>query len=276
MNPDAYPAGFEEDDRLRSAFLRELTLEQLARHSEVDVQESQQNQVIPHTLVRYWHDASDVPADVRACIDSWEQVRGQGIESRMFCDSSAVAFIAERYGDREVRAFGRCRHPAMRCDFFRICFLLAEGGLYVDADDVLLGDGWQRVFRDGALKVQPLCYDIPSGAMLQATEIRRPDLATDGRIFYVNNNPIAAPPGHPLLRRALDRATRKLLGDDGFPEIQSTTGPGNLTAALVAHAREATVQGRPRDFEIMVEWETIVRTCWELSYRNDARNWRRM
>ncbi len=82
--------------------------------------------------------------------------------SRCGCSTTPPprAYIAERYGPREVAAFERCRHPAMRSDYLRMCFVLAEGGLYVDADDVLLGDGWSDVFRDGTLKVQPLCYDV--------------------------------------------------------------------------------------------------------------------
>ena len=165
---------------------------------------------------------------------SWDALRDEGFAFRIFGDDSGTAYIAERYSRREVAAFARCRHPAMRSDYLRMCFVLAEGGLYVDADDVLLGDGWQDVFSDNALKIQPLCYDVTAGAMVSADELRRPDLPTDGRIFYVNNNPIAAPAGHPVLGRALARATDRLLGDEPAPEIQSTTGPGNLTAALAA------------------------------------------
>ena len=60
------------------------------------------------------------------------------------------------------------------------------------------------------------------------------------------------------------------------PEIQSTTGPGNFTAALAAHARELLVAEAPLDFEFMRAWEEIAETRWELSYRRDARNWRNM
>jgi hypothetical protein len=272
---DLYPIGFEEDDRLRSAFIRDLTLQQLDRSAFLTAGGLTLSPRIPKVLIRYWHDQHDLPEDVRACLNSWDRLGEEGFEFQMFNDTSAAAYIADRYGAPEREAFARCRHPAMRCDYLRMCVLLAEGGLYVDADDVLLGQGWRYIFHDGALKVQPLCYDIPSSGMMPAAEIWRTDLPTNGRIFYVNNDPIAAPANHPVLRRALTRATEKLLGEDR-PEIQSTTGPGNLTAALAAHAHDLMIAGAPLDFELLRNWECIAETRWELSYRSDARNWRNM
>jgi hypothetical protein len=276
LKMDAYPPGFEEDDRLRSAFMRALTLHQSDPSATPSFDEPIRSAALPRTLIRYWHDPQDVPDDVRACLASWDRLHDEGFKIRTFSDASAAAYIAERYGAQQRDAFARCRHPAMRSDYLRLCFVLAEGGLYVDADEVLLGDGWQIIFRNGALKLQPLCYDISSGGMIPATEIWRSDLPTDGRIFYVNNDPLAAPAGHPILRRALNRATGKLLSDDPRPEIQATTGPGNLTAALVAHARDLMLAGAPFDFELLHNWEAIAETRWDLAYRGDARNWRNM
>ena len=274
---DAFPPGFEEDDRLRSDFIRQLTLRQLERDRGSSRSElTSRTVLIPRTLVRFWHDPCDVPPDVRKCLESWDALGDEGFAFRMFGDASAAAYIAERYGPRERAAFARCRHPAMRSDYLRMCFVLAEGGLYVDADDVLLGGGWKDVFRDGTLKVQPLCYDVTAGGMVSASELRRTDLPTDGRTFYVNNNPIAAPAGHPVLQRALARATDSLLGDEPAPEIQSTTGPGNLTAVLAAHARESQVSSTRPDFELLLDWERTAEPCWDLAYRSDARNWRNM
>ncbi|MEE4678411.1 glycosyltransferase [Pseudomonas alliivorans] len=273
---DSYPLGFEEDDRLRSAFIRNLTLHQLNRFATSNVTGSNLASSIPKTLVQYWHDPHDVPGDVQACINSWKRLSAEGFAFRMFNDVSAAEYITEWYGKSEQEAFARCRHPAMRCDYLRMCVLVAEGGLYVDADDVLLGDNWRYLFHDSALKVQPLCYDIPSCSMVPASEIWRSDLQTDERIFYVNNDPIAAPAHHPVLKRALSRSTEKLLGKARFPEIQETTGPGNITASLAAHARDLMIRGLPLDFELLNDWESIAQTRWDLSYRNDARNWRNM
>jgi mannosyltransferase OCH1-like enzyme len=273
---DPYPPGFEEDERMRSDFIRELTLRQLRGHPSLRVERTEATTPIPKILVRYWHDPSEVPADVQNCLESWDALRYAGVTCRMFGDASAAIYITERYGRREVAAFARCRHPAMRSDYLRLCFVLAEGGLYVDADDVLLGAGWETVFADGTLKIHPLCYDVTIRAMVSNAEVRRIDLPTDGRIFHVNNNPIAAPAGHPVLRRALARATDRLLGDEPAPEIQSTTGPGNLTAVLAAHARESQMRGCSADFELLLEWDRVAKPCWDLAYRNDDRNWRNM
>lgn len=271
-----YPSGFEEDDRLRSAFMRELTLH-ILRHPTIGKVDGSKSAVsVPRTLIRYWHDASEIPDDVAECLASWDRLHSEGFQFRMFNDASAATYIGERYDRRHLQAFARCRHPAMRCDYLRLCFVLAEGGLYVDADDVLLGDRWRTLFADDALKLQPLCYDIASAAMIPASMIWQRDLRTTDRIFYANNDPLAAPAGHPVLKRALERATNKLLGDDPRPEIQSTTGPGNLTAALVAHACELLLADEPLDFVLLEDWDAIAETRWDLSYRGDARNWRHM
>jgi len=276
LSLDAYPVGFEEDDHLRSAFTRSLTLHLSALYAASSDEKSNLSASVPRTLIRYWHDPYGVPEDVKACLASWDRLRDEGFEFRTFDDISAAAYISERYGALHLSAFRRCRHPAMRSDYLRLCFVLADGGFYVDADDVLLEEAWRCVFLNGSLKLQPLCYEISTGAMIPAAQIWRRDLPTDGRIFYVNNNPIAAPAGHPILRRALERATKKLLGHDPRPEIQSTTGPGNLTAALVAHARELVLSCAPFDFELLRNWDAIAETRWNLSYRGDARNWRNM
>ena len=273
-NMDPYSSGFEECEHLRSAFIRNLTLKQMERSAASTEDCCTEMTLIPRTLIRYWHDPSDLPDDVGVCLNSWDRLRDEGFEFYMFDDSSAAGYITDVYGERERQAFARCSHPAMRCDYLRMCFVLAEGGLYVDADDVLLVDDWRHLFRDGRLKVQPLCYDILAGGMMPAHDIWRADLPSEYRIFYINNDPIAAPANHPVLRRALDRATDKLLDEERFPEIQSTTGPGNFTIALAAHARHLESAGLPCDFELLRNWDAIAETRWDLSYRGDARNWR--
>jgi len=98
---DSYPLGFEEDDRLRSAFIRHLTLQQLDLSATSSAGELIEAALIPKTLIRYWHDPCDVPEDVRACLNSWDRLSEEGFEFRMFDDVSASAYIADGYGARE-------------------------------------------------------------------------------------------------------------------------------------------------------------------------------
>lgn len=271
---DTCPPDFEHDDLLRSTFVRELILHQIKSADHTVGSSNISAPSIPRTLVRYWHDLNELPEDVKECLNSWNRLDREGFEIRMFNDLSAKAYIADKFGARETVAFARCRHPAMRSDYLRMCFVLAEGGMYVDADDVLLDDGWKDIFQDGRLKLQPLCFDIPTGLMVPASQFLLADLPTGDRVFYVNNDPIAAPAGHPLLARALARSTERLLGKEEVPIIQSTTGPGNFTVALATHAHALLSAGSPLDFEFLRNWDAIAETRWDLSYRGDARNWR--
>lgn len=260
---------FENDYVLRSNFIRELSVRQLAGINELDGA----GKSIPRTLIHYWHDPGELPDDVKVCLESWNHLEGEGFTIRRFDDISATAYISEEFGDRESAAFANCRHPAMRSDYLRMCFILKEGGMYVDADDVLLGDGWRSIFLSGTLKLQPLCYDMIANGMVPASEFWSEDAPDDNRVFYVNNNPIAAPVGHPILRRALIRSTEKLLRDK-VPNIQGVTGPGNMTVSLVSHAHSLIAAGSSLDFELLASWDNIAKTEWNLSYRNDSRNWR--
>ncbi|MCM5553337.1 glycosyltransferase family 32 protein [Pleomorphomonas sp. NRK KF1] len=270
---DTRSPDFENDDALRSAFVRELTLGQIRDGDEPNGNYSRASS-IPKTLIRYWHNLDELPEDVEECFKSWDQLSHEGFQIKTFDDQSARAYIAANYGLLETAAFARCRHPAMRSDYLRMCFILAEGGMYVDADDVLLSDGWRHLFRDERLKLQPLCYDISFGRMVPTSHLWLEDLPAEGRVFYVNNDPLAAPAGHPLLARALRSSTVKLLGDEELPIIQATTGPGNMTIALAYHAHYLMSSGSPPDFELLRNWDEIAETRWDLSYRGDERNWR--
>ena len=107
------------------------------------------------------------------------------------------------------------------------------------------------------------------------TQVFIPDpTESRSRIYYVNNNPIIAPPHHPLVACALERATKTLTSSSSGLDIQSTTGPGNMATTLVFYDMAAQRLGRRRDFALIADWDTISVSKWPLGYRNDARNWR--
>jgi hypothetical protein len=259
-----------EKHRQRSEFIRRLV-----QRSVVQLPiDGQYMEGTPRTIVQFWHNLRELPEDVKECIASWSRWTSSGFTHRLFDQHSAKAFIGGSLDARHERAFKNCYHPAMQADYFRLCYLLVEGGFYVDADDVCIGSeiGW--LFNDGRLKLQPLCYDIASGTMVKPCVFLQSGAYDPCWIFYFNNNPLIANRRHPLIERALAQATilLELDGEDVLPEIQSTTGPGNLSKSLfdlgIASGRVES------DLVVLQDWDSVAVSRWPLSYRGDARNWR--
>ncbi|MGE0365833.1 MAG: glycosyltransferase family 32 protein [Phycisphaerales bacterium] len=228
----------------------------------------------PRTIVQYWDNLERLPGDVGECIKSWRPLAAQGFDVRLFDDHGARAFIASRLGPRYENAYLKCYHPAMRSDYFRLCYILEEGGCYIDADDAHNGLAIDRLFDDGRLKIQPLCYDIETERMVPPAIFTEPGADAPTWIFYFNNNPLLAAPGHPIIERALADATETLeIAMSGeLPEIQSTTGPGNLTRSIYALAQQNSTT--LNSLLVLRNWEDVACSRWPLSYRSDSRNWR--
>ena len=90
--------------------------------------------------------------------------------------------------------------------------------------------------------------------------------------FYFNNNPLIANRGHPIIKRALRQATDllELAGDDALPEIQSTTGPGNLSKSIFHLGN--TSGDVECELVVLRDWDSLAISRWPLSYRGDTRN----
>ena len=264
------PSKLANDHAFRSSYIRQL-VQGLDNHSAVD---QPRKGIIPKLIIQYWHDPQDVPTDVLDCLKTWFPLESIGFTRLLFDDALASKYISVHLGERYLQAFDRCHHPAMRCDYFRLCFILLNGGFYVDADEVYSGRTFDDYFCDSRLKVQPLCYDTTTDTMIQTQLFLNERKSSASWIFYINNNPLISPPNHPVIHIALNRANRLLLADSGKADIQSTTGPGNITASLVEHALSCERANEPRDFQILPDWEEISTSVWPLSYRSDDRNWR--
>jgi len=228
----------------------------------------------PTRIVQFWNDLNQLPADVRECIHSWRQLKAQGFEFSLFDDDGARDFIARKLGQRYQEAYSKCYHPAMQSDYFRLCYILSEGGCYLDADEVYNGSAIEHLFCDGRLRVQPLCYDVSTNQMIPPAVFTEPGANASTWIFYFNNNPLLAERGHPIVERALATATEVLErpASGELPEIQTTTGPGNLTKSVFDLATE---HGNIEDTLLVLSgWEGVATSRWPLSYRHDTRNWR--
>lgn len=255
----------------RSEFIRKLVQRKSREHCITD----QFVHPTPKTIVQFWHDLQHLPSDIEECISSWTHWQTCGFTHKLFDEYAAKTFIGYSLGERHVRAFERCYHPAMQSDYFRLCYLLVEGGGYIDADDVCVGTDIGWLFKDGCLKLQPLCYDIASGSMVKPSVFLSVDAYDPSWIFYFNNNPLVACTGHPIIEYALNQATRILeLADDGvLPEIQATTGPGNLTKSIFDLGMTLG-DGIESHLVVLRDWDSLAVSQWPLIHRGDARNWR--
>jgi mannosyltransferase OCH1-like enzyme len=260
-----------EHHQQRSEFIRNL----VQRSEGEPPVRDQYKKHISKTIVQFWHNLRELPEDIEKCIASWRRWSASGFTHHLFDEQSAKAFISGSLGARHEHAFERCYHPAMQADYFRLCYLLVEGGFYVDADDVCVGTNIGWLFEDSRLKLQPLCYDVISGSMVKPSVFLSADAYDTSWIFYFNNNPIIAGRGHPIIERALSQATRRLelTEEDALPEIQATTGPGNLSRSIfdLGATLEAGVEN---DLVVLRDWDSFAISQWPLSHRGDTRNWR--
>lgn len=264
---DADP--LEPAERARSNFVRDM----VQRRAPSALDPVTWSGSTPKRIVQFWDDLQRLPEDVKACMNSWKQLERSGFELEVFDRISASMFIRSRLGARYENAFNACYHPSMMSDYFRYSYILVEGGFYIDADDVYHGTSIDHLFEDGRLKLQPFCYDITTAQMVAPSIFTEPDADQPGWIFYFNTTPLIASPNHPIVERALLNATASLEADssNGLPEVQATTGPGNLTRSVFEVISEGCSPGA---MMVAHDWELVSTSQWPLSYRDDSRNWR--
>lgn len=249
-----------EDDNTRSKFIYDF----LQKEKYISLNDP----AIPKVIMQYWHSSKEVPKDVLGCIESWKILINKGFKFDFFDDESATCFINKYLDKKYLKAYLTCHHPAMRCDYFRLCYLYICGGFYVDSDELLLNTEIDFLIKSNGLKIQPLCYSLKEGKMVDNKDFLCSPFE-ETNIYYFNNNPIISPPNHLLISIALERATDKLFSDENIFDIQSTTGPGNLSESLVIYLLKGG-----SDVEYINDWNSISTSVWSLNYRNDNRNWR--
>jgi len=259
-----------KNERARSNFVRELV-----QHYNEPVQtRAAQLAAPPRRIVQFWDDLGRLPQDVKECMESWRKLERSGFELQVFDENSAREFIKTHLGSRFERAFDKCYHPSMKSDYFRYSYIFVEGGFYIDADDVYHGTTIDHLFTDGRLKLQPFCYDIATAQMVPPSVFVNPGANKLSWIFYFNTTPLIAVRNHPIIERALLNATVALEeeSEGELPEVQATTGPGNLTRSIFEVIANESC---PEEALLVVhDWEKTSTSKWPLSYRNDKRNWR--
>ncbi|WP_134679701.1 glycosyltransferase family 32 protein [Paracoccus ravus] len=171
---------------------------------------------IPRLIHQYW-DKRPIMPQIEHVMGSW---RGRaGYDYRAHSRSSAEKYLAAAFDETHLRAFRMANNIAEECDFFRLCLLFAEGGIYADADDMLVGDP-DRLRELGA---GAILFREPYGA--------------------IANNLMISSPGHELFGIAVEMARAALLGR----ESDSTwlkTGPGLISRAAACYLATCRRRGQ--------------------------------
>ncbi len=182
---------------------------------------------VPRQIVQYWN-ASRPPEAVARLMQSWEAQPGYGY--RRFDRSAARRYLRARLGADWDRAFLHAGSPAEESDYFRLCYLAAEGGVYADCDDWLAADPDLLRARSAGL----LVHLEPLGA--------------------IGNNIILARPHHPVLAWAAAAAKCALL-QRHRDNTWTKTGPGLLTRAVARALEEAEKGGTDPDIRLLSKAE---------------------
>lgn len=85
---------------------------------------------IPQVLFLTYFTSEAVPAKV---FDRWRHLNPE-YDIVFFSDYDCEYCIEHFYGERYLRLYRAVPHPALRCDFFRLCLLYVYGGVYCDID----------------------------------------------------------------------------------------------------------------------------------------------
>ena len=88
-------------------------------------------EVLNRNVMLYWDDAMALPQDVIAIKEQWQRFC-PGWNVKLFSKETAYSFMLDEYGEEIASLFLTCALPAMRCDFFRVFWAIAEGGIYSD------------------------------------------------------------------------------------------------------------------------------------------------
>ncbi|KIC47795.1 hypothetical protein RA29_18970 [Tateyamaria sp. ANG-S1] len=201
---------------------------------------------IPRRIFQYWNTPT-VPEAIDGIMQTWREVPGWTYEQ--FDRSQALRWLSETFDADHRRAFTLARHVAEESDFLRLCVLYQQGGIYVDADDMLTGHPNDIIGAGPGLIV----FREPFGALA--------------------NNLICAPPGHPAIGQAMAMAKTALLGLDN-DNTWSKTGPGLLTRAVAWHMLQNPEHAR-RDTQVLPHYHLFRHTLPHvpLPYKTTASYW---
>jgi mannosyltransferase OCH1-like enzyme len=154
--------------------------------------------------------------------DSWKRYCHHGEDSfdYVFFDDADMNAFMEKMDERIYRAFQRCPMRVMQADLWRYCVLYENGGIYADADAVLMKG------QDPSIFLQEKAWLV---------------LAPETDRIHLCQWTFAAPPRSPVLRKIIDTCVDRILKTPtirGEHIIHFMTGPRAFTDGVESYLKE--------------------------------------
>ncbi|MCG3858890.1 glycosyltransferase [Psychrobacter sp. Ps2] len=167
---------------------------------------NENKQLIPKNIVQYWSD-KNLSDNLKVLSNSWSEVYPD-YNYQLYNRDSAIDFLIENYDEHIVESFKSLKIAAMQSDFFRVAYILAKGGMYID----LSHKAHKRV--DGIIDLNAdtlYIFTRPTGAIW--------------------NGYIVAPPNNQALKSIFERILGNISRKESCSAYQ-VTGPGNFNRLL--------------------------------------------
>jgi FkbM family methyltransferase len=195
-------------------------------------------------LMQFW-DKPEPPFEVETLMMSW--CNDNTFQYHKFDAKLAHSFIKQYFDQRTLKAFEACAIPAMQADFFRLCWLYENSGIYIDAD---IGN-----LKDNALFTR---RDIRAYLF-----IRHNNIANDLMMFNNRHDP--------LLSLALDTAIKNIEARLDA-DVWTVTGPKILTNIYYEKTPEHSLFK-----DIIIDKVENLREHvlfnWDLEYKKGPEHW---
>ena len=199
-------------------------------------------------IIQFW-DRPKVPGDVSQAMAGWQDLAQDNY--RLFNTESAADFLRDTYGSREAETLLNCGHAAIMSDYFRLGYLAAKGGFYVDADSVAKPE---------------MAWVYPDMAGRNVLWVR-----THTPWTSVSNGIMASMPETRLMTRAFEKAGQRLTSAGDLTDAVHLAGPGLIRAVMAQLISEGSMD----PFHAMTSrfaWNRVFETL-DADYKRDERNW---
>lgn len=193
-----------------------------------------------------WGKIKPYPARIIAVKEKWQSFC-PGWNAALFNKETARLFLRDKYGEDIADLFSSCAVAAMRADFFRVFWAMAEGGIYSDLNYVP--------------KSEPLFFDPAK----RLTVARRSDNGTImNRIFFSKKE---SEEMKLVANEILEAVSKREI-----PCILHATGPGAWTRAL---SPDGTSGMSILRWEDLLE-DFIERSNYGLTTRGTDKHWKKL